>query len=64
MYINKTFTDRNKPTNLSNHFINEEEYGILNFFMLVDGTDIPIQEQEPFSKRWYSHKINDPSVRY
>ena len=26
--------------------------------------DMPIQEQSPFSPRWYSHKLNGPGLRY
>ena len=30
----------------------------------VDGTDFRIQEPQPFSPQWYSHKFNGPGVRY
>ena len=30
----------------------------------ADGTDFGIQEPQPFSSMWYSHKINGPGVRY
>jgi hypothetical protein len=30
----------------------------------VDCTDVPIQEPSPFSKRWYSHKLNKAGLRY
>lgn len=32
--------------------------------MSVDGTDFPISEPYPFSKRWLSHKINRAGIRY
>lgn len=32
--------------------------------MSVDGTDCPIQEPQPFSSKWFSHKLNGPGVRY
>jgi hypothetical protein len=32
--------------------------------MTVDCTDTPINEQFPFSKRWYSFKFKGPGVRY
>ena len=32
--------------------------------MTVDGTDFRIFEQKPFSKKWYSFKINGPGLRY
>lgn len=30
----------------------------------VDGTDFAIREPTPFNRRWYSHKMNGPGVRY
>ena len=30
----------------------------------VDGTDCPIQEPIPFSKKWYSHKFKKAGLRY
>lgn len=30
----------------------------------VDGTDFRIQQQHPFSKKWYSYKFRGPAVRY
>jgi hypothetical protein len=30
----------------------------------VDGTDYAIREPSPFNKKWYSHKMNGPGVRY
>ena len=30
----------------------------------VDGTDFRIQEPRPFSKKWFSHKIKKPALRY
>lgn len=30
----------------------------------LDGTDFPIREQTPFDKKWYSHKLKGPGVRY
>jgi len=30
----------------------------------VDGTDCPIQEPRPFSRTWYSHKINKAALKY
>lgn len=30
----------------------------------VDGTDCPIPEPSPFSRKWYSHKFHGPGVRY
>ena len=30
----------------------------------MDGTDCPIQEQSPFSRDWYSFKLNGPGLRY
>ena len=32
--------------------------------MSVDGTDFPIQEPSPFSKKWYSYKFNGAGIRY
>jgi len=32
--------------------------------MSVDGTDCPIQEPKPFSKKWYSIKLNGPALWY
>lgn len=32
--------------------------------MSVDGTDMAIQEHDPFRTGWYSQKINGPAVRY
>lgn len=32
--------------------------------MSVDGTECPIQELNPFSPIWYSHKLNDAGLRY
>lgn len=32
--------------------------------MSLDATDCPIQEPSPFDRKWYSHKINGPGVRY
>jgi len=32
--------------------------------MTVDGTDCPIQEPSPFSRKWWSHKFNGPGLRY
>ena len=32
--------------------------------MNVDGADFKIQNQNPFSKSWYSHKFNGPALRY
>eukprot|EP00536_Pseudo-nitzschia_multiseries_P017516 jgi/Psemu1/225351/e_gw1.1596.9.1 len=33
-------------------------------FMSVDGTDCPVFEPWPFSKKMYSHKFNGPAVKY
>eukprot|EP00536_Pseudo-nitzschia_multiseries_P002194 jgi/Psemu1/183021/e_gw1.29.19.1 len=33
-------------------------------FMNVDGTDCPVFEPWPFSKKMYSHKFNGPAVKY
>ena len=30
----------------------------------VDGTDFKIREPIPFDRKWYSHKINGPALRY
>ena len=30
----------------------------------VDGTDVLIQEQSPWSRMWYSHKFKGPGLRY
>ena len=30
----------------------------------MDGTDLPIQEQSPWSKKWFSHKFKGPGLRY
>jgi hypothetical protein len=30
----------------------------------VDGTDFWIEEPMPFDRKWFSHKINGPAVRY
>lgn len=30
----------------------------------MDGTDFPIEEPQPFNKKWYSHKFHGPGVRY
>ena len=30
----------------------------------VDGTDFSIMEPMPFNKKWFSHKMNGPGVRY
>jgi hypothetical protein len=30
----------------------------------VDGTDFWIEEPIPFDRKWFSHKINGPAVRY
>jgi hypothetical protein len=30
----------------------------------VDGTDYAIREPSPFNKKWYSHKMNGPGLRY
>jgi hypothetical protein len=30
----------------------------------VDGTDYAIREPQPFHKKWFSHKMNGPGVRY
>jgi hypothetical protein len=30
----------------------------------VDGTDFAIREPRPFSKKWYSHKLHGPAIRY
>ena len=32
--------------------------------MLVDGTDCILYEPRPFSKNHYSHKSNEPALRY
>lgn len=32
--------------------------------MTVDGIDVRIQEPQPFSSIWYSHKFNGPGLRY
>ena len=32
--------------------------------MSVDGTDCPVFEPWPFSKKMYSHKLNGPGVKY
>jgi hypothetical protein len=31
---------------------------------VLDGTDYPTREPSPFNKKWYSHKMNGPGVRY
>jgi hypothetical protein len=33
-------------------------------FVTVDGTDCPIYEPTPFSRAWFSHKLNGPGLRY
>jgi hypothetical protein len=30
----------------------------------LDGTDCPIEEPQPFHRRWFSHKFKGPGVRY
>lgn len=30
----------------------------------MDGTDCPIQEPSPFSRDWWSFKLNGPGLRY
>ena len=30
----------------------------------MDGTDYSIYEPTPFDRKWYSHKLNGPGVRY
>ena len=30
----------------------------------TDGTDVPICEPSPFSRSWWSHKLNGPALRY
>jgi hypothetical protein len=30
----------------------------------VGGTDYAIREPQPFHKKWFSHKMNGPGVRY
>ena len=30
----------------------------------TDGTDVPICEPSPFSRSWWSHKLNGPGLRY
>lgn len=32
--------------------------------MTVDGTDFPIYEPTPYSRKWYSHKFKGPGLRY
>ena len=32
--------------------------------MTVDGTDCPINEPQPFNKKWYSHKFKSAGLRY
>lgn len=34
------------------------------YLVSLDGTDCPIQEQSPFNKKWYSHKLNWAGIRY
>jgi hypothetical protein len=36
----------------------------VNLFVSIHGTDCSINEQSPFSPRWYSHKLNGPGLRY
>jgi hypothetical protein len=31
---------------------------------MVDGTDYPIKELCPFSKKWFSHKFKGPGLQY
>lgn len=33
-------------------------------YVSLDATDCPIHEQSPFDRKWYSHKINGPGLRY
>lgn len=33
-------------------------------YLSLDGTDCSIEEQTPFSREWYSHKLNGPGLRY
>lgn len=38
--------------------------GPTSVYVSVDGTDFPINEPQPFSPSWYSHKFHGPGVRY
>lgn len=30
----------------------------------MGATDYPIQEPSPFDMKWYSHKLNEPCLKY
>ena len=36
----------------------------VKLYVSLDGTDCSIEEQTPFSREWYSHKLNGPGLRY
>lgn len=38
--------------------------GPYTLYTSVDGTDCPINEQQPFNPKWYSHKFHGPGLRY
>jgi hypothetical protein len=38
--------------------------GKTHFVLSFDGTDCPILEPWPFNKKWFSHKLNGPGLKY
>ena len=42
----------------------ELENDLIIFFLSVDGTHCPIQEPQPYDKKWFSSKLNGPGVNY
>ena len=49
---------------LDNRFEGLGSVANTNCFISVDGTDCPVFEPYPFSKKMYSHKLNGPGVKY
>jgi hypothetical protein len=47
---------------LDNRFKNLK--GKTHCAMSVDGMDYPIMESWPFNKKWFSHKLNGPELKY
>ena len=63
-FVEKLANLKDKFISLENRFDGLGAVVHTNCFISVDGTDCPVFEPWPFTKKMYSHKLNGPGLKY
>ena len=63
-FVEKIADLKDEVISLENRFNGLDSIVATNCFISVDGTDCPVFEPWPFSKKMYSHKLNGPGLKY